>query len=121
MITSTDQRALEEISNTLFSLQRSKIGAEEAIVKIRAKYKEMLTDDKSSPIALAIASMAASDASATVPADQEKEAAKSTSLTTKHGGHLGMVAGAVIGGAGCAIIGAVFGGIAGRIAGACAD
>jgi hypothetical protein len=97
LISVVEQRALSEICDVLFSAQRSKISREQAIKKIRVKYKEMLADEKSSPVALAIASMSAGDASTFLSGEENLTSEESFAYSRAYGGDLGMVAGAAAG------------------------
>jgi hypothetical protein len=121
MLSPTEADQLGEICKIVFDRQKNKISFDEASRVIDGIYHPLITKGDASPVALAIASMAANTE---LPQGESLSAA-----ATRQGGDIGMVGGAIggaviggaIGGAGGAVIGAVVGGIAGGVAGACAD
>jgi hypothetical protein len=128
LITVQDDRALGQICEAVFAAQRGKLGTDDAFGRVRAIYDQMLVDTSTSPVALAIASIASSrrltSASGEAGLPEGVMAAMSRSdqvdMGIVGGAIGGAVIGGVIGGAGGAIIGGVIGGIAGGIATACA-
>lgn len=121
LISREEAAPLAEICKIVFNRQRNKLSIDDASRKIDAIYHPLIVKGDASPVALAIASMAA-----TVELPEGKSL---SAAATGHGGDIGMVGGAiggaviggVIGGGPGAVIGAVVGGIAGGIAGACSD
>ncbi|MGC2448779.1 MAG: hypothetical protein WA477_14120 [Candidatus Sulfotelmatobacter sp.] len=115
--------SMSQICDAVFAAQRGKIDSGTAYATVRRVYDQLLVDGGSSPMALAIASVA-SGALASNPGDPRPAAALAASRSN---GDIGLVGGVivggiiggVIGGAGGAIIGGVIGGIVGGVAGAC--
>ena len=121
LISPEEVAPLAEICKIVFDRQRNKLSIEDASRKIDAIYHPLIVKGVTSPVALAVASMAA-----TVELPEGKSL---SAAAAGHGGDIGMVGGAIggaviggaIGGGPGAVIGAVVGGIAGGIAGSCAD
>jgi len=115
--------SLSELCDAVFAAQRGKIDNQTAYGKVRGLYDGLLVDNGSSPMALAIASVASAafaQALETTPTSGAMAASNQNGSIGLVGGIIaGGVIGAGIGGVGGAIIGGVVGGIVGGIAGAC--
>lgn len=128
LVTAQDRRHVDQICADVFSLQRGEMQSDDAFAKIRATYDQMVVDSQTSPVALAIASVASSGSEPELPADVglPKNTLAKISRSDKidmgivGGAIVGAAVGGAIGGAGGAIVGAVVGGIAGGVATACA-
>jgi hypothetical protein len=128
LITTHDRKHVDQMCADVFSLQRGEVAQEDASAKIRVTYDQMLVDTTTSPVALAIASIASSGSTPELPADiglpKNTLAKISRSDKIDMGIVGGAIAGAAIGGAiggfGGAVAGAVVGGIAGGVGTACA-
>lgn len=129
MITASEVERLSSVCEAVFAAQREKRDKGEAFSEVRAVYQTMLVDMDASPVALAIASIAAGEGAVIGDTKQPDLpegtiAAIGRSNTVDLGIVGGAIGGAVIGGAigglGGAIIGGVVGGIAGGIGTACA-
>jgi hypothetical protein len=116
---------LSEICEAVFAAQRGKIDLKTAHDRVRCVYDELLLDTGSSPVAIAIASVAAG-AYASVSSN-DSAPGKMAATRNPNAPDLGMVGGAIIGaGIGGAIggfvgggLGAVIGGIVGGVIGKC--
>ena len=130
LISPQEANRLGKICTLIFEKQRNKVQEGDANAQIRGIYQSLIVDDDPSPVALAIASLAAG-AQSTISVGQPsaKSVSAAAAAARGFGADVGMVGGAIagaviggaIGGAGGAVIGAVVGGIAGGVAGACAD
>lgn len=115
--------SMSEICDAVFAAQRGKIDIRTAYTSVRSVDDALLVDEDSSPMALAIASVA----SGALASDLGTAPPPGTLAASKSNGDIGLVGGIVaggiiggaIGGAGGAVIGGVIGGIVGGVAGAC--
>lgn len=122
-LTAAEFNSMSEICDAVFAAQRGKINSQTAYATVRGVYDTLLVDEDSSPMALAIASVA----SGALASDLGGAPAAGKLAASKSNGDIGLVGGIVaggiiggaIGGAGGAIIGGVIGGIVGGVAGAC--
>jgi hypothetical protein len=122
-ITAAEFDAMAEICEALFGAQRGKIDIQTAFATVRAVYDALLVDEDSSPLALAIASVA----SGALASDLGRASAPGKLAASKSNGDIalvgGIAAGGVVGGAiggvRGAIIGGVIGGIVSGVARAC--
>lgn len=128
LITAQELKALSQICDLVFAAQRGKAKPDDAFAQVRAIYDRMLVDTTANPVALTIASIAASGSITATPDNggvpEGALAAMNRSDKVDMGILGGVIGGAVVGGAiggvGGAIIGGVIGGIAGGISTACA-
>jgi hypothetical protein len=127
-ITSQDHKRLAQICQQVFAVQNGDETPEAAFARVRVIYDGMLTNPATSPVALAIASIASSGSPPAVPGDSGLPRAVVARMSHSDKVDTGIVGGAIggaviggaIGGAGGAIIGGVIGGIAAGIGTACA-
>ena len=122
-LTAPEFNSLTEICETVFAAERGKIDIRIAYEMVRGVYDALLVDEDSSPMALAIASVAsgalASNLGAT-PKNNPPAASRSNGDIGLVGGIAASgIIGGTIGGVGGAIVGGVIGGIVGGVAGGC--
>jgi hypothetical protein len=128
LVTAQEAKDLNKICQTVFAAQRGNTAPDVAATKVREIHARLLADAASSPVALAIASIASSGPIRTPDDNPQLSNEGIVALSRGDKIELGMVGGSIggalvgfgIGGGPGAIIGAVVGGIAGGIAGACA-
>jgi hypothetical protein len=127
LITAQEAKELDEICQAVFSAQRGKTAPDVAAGKVRGIHDRLLANAASSPVAVAIASIASSGPIQT-PADNPQlpnNGVEAVSQGNKMG--LGMIGGAIggaliglgLGGIPGATFGAVIGGAVGAIVGVC--
>jgi hypothetical protein len=122
-LTEKEFTSMSQICDAVFAAQRGKIDPGTAYGTVRRLYDELLVNESSSPMALAIASVAsgalASDLGGQRPGGAVAASKSNGDIGLVGGVIVGGIIGGVIGGAGGAIIGGVIGGIVGGVAGAC--
>jgi len=114
---------MTEICEAVFAAERGKIDIRAAYEMVRGVYDALLFDGRSSPMALAIASVASGVLASnlgTTPKTSDPAASRSNGDIGLVGGIFagGIIGGAIFGAAG-AIIGGVTGGIVGGVVGGC--
>lgn len=122
-LTLREFNSMSRVCDAVFAAQRGKIDIRTAHATVRRIYDELLVNEASSPMALAIASVAsgalASDLGNPLPAGAEAASKPNGKIGLVGGMVAGGIIGGAIGGIGGAIIGGVIGGIVGGVAGAC--
>jgi hypothetical protein len=124
-ISSRELTLLSSVSDTVFAAQRGKIDVPTALGRVRPIYDELILDNSSSPVALAICSLVSGSYTSAL-SDQPAPGTMARAASSNKA-DLGMVGGAVVGGIiGGAIggfvgfgIGATVGAIAGAVGGKC--
>ena len=122
-LTAQEFNSMTEICEAVFAAERGKIDIRAAYEMVRGVYDALLFDGRSSPMALAIASVASGVLASnlgTTPKTSDPAASRSNGDIGLVGGIFagGIIGGAIFGAAG-AIIGGVTGGIVGGVVGGC--
>jgi len=122
-LTAPEFNSMTEICEAVFAAERGKIDIRAAHEMVRGVYDALLADEDSSPMALAIASVAsgalASNLGATPKTNAPAASRSNGDIGLVGGIAAGGIIGGTIGGVGGAIVGGVIGGIVGGVAGAC--
>jgi len=114
LITPQEQTILGKICELVFESGRGKIKPDEASTQVHTIYSQLLVDSSTSPIALAIASVASSGPIAGPPVTTSASGGVVVELSTSDAIDTAMVGGAIIG----AGVGALIGGFPGAVIGA---
>jgi hypothetical protein len=122
-LTAPEFNSMTEICEAVFAAERGKIDIPAAYEMVRAVYDALLVGEDTSPMALAIASVASGALASNLGATPKTNAPAASRSNGDIGLVGGIAAGGIIGGTiagvGGAIVGGVIGGIVGGVAGAC--